>query len=234
MAPRLALCLGLLAALATAAAGCVVSPQPSPPDLVLDDDRIGLHPGTGLVNTLIDFEASAGAVHPAEGVVVITNLDTTDAPSFAKVEPDGSFALAVPGTPGQTFRFQAKSGAQRSQPFDFVVSTGGEAIDNAVEATPCLTLDPARWVALDGASDARSIVIRNQCSGAVSLGAPHLRRGLAGFSFTPTTPFTIAAGKVATITVKASAGAEREDVLVLDITAPEPSHRAITLTVPDP
>lgn len=235
MAPRLALFLGFLTALATAGAGCVVSPQPSPPDLVLDGDRIDLHPGTGLVSTLIDFSGGPGAVHPAEGVVVITNLDTTEAPSFAKVQPDGSFALAVPGQPGQTFRFQAKSGNLRSQPADFVVSTGGEAIDTAVEGPACLALDPSRWIALDGASDARSIVIRNQCSGAVSLGAPHLRRGLAGFSFTPTTPLTIAAGDVATLTVKAGAGgAESEDVLLLDVTAPSVTHRALTLTVPDP
>lgn len=231
MAPRLALLLGFLAAVA---AGCVVSPQPSPPDLVLDDDRIGLHPGMGLVSKVIDFEGAPGTVHPAEGIVVITNLDTTEAPSFAKVQPDGSFTIAVPGVAGQTFRFQAKNGSVRSQPADFVVNTGGEAIDTAVEGPACLAFDPARWIALDGVSDARSIVIRNQCSGAVSLGAPHLRRGLAGFSFTPTTPVTIAAGSVATLTVKAAAGAETEDVLLLDVTAPALSHRAITLTVPDP
>jgi hypothetical protein len=231
MALRLAPFLSFLAAVA---AGCVVSPQPSPPDLVLDDDRIGLHPSPALVTTVINFEAAPGAVHPAEGVVVVTNLDTTEAPSFAKVQPDGSFAIAVPGQAGQTFRFQAKSGDVRSQPADFVVGTGGEAIDKAVEGPACLALDPARWIALGGISAARSIVIHNQCSDAVSLGAPHLRRGLAGFSFTPTTPVTIAAGGVATLTVKAGAGAETEDVLLLDVTAPELSHRAITLTVPDP
>jgi len=43
----------------------------------------------------------------------------------------------------------------------------------------------------------------------------------------------IAAGGVATLTVKAGAGAESEDVLLLDVTAPAVAHRAITLTVPD-
>src|SRR5690242_17794280 len=94
----LSMCLGLLLA------SCVVSPQPSPPlEVVLDGSRIGLESGTELTTNVVGFEAGPGAVDPAGGVVVITNLDAGDAPSIASVQKDGSFAIAVPGQPGQRF-----------------------------------------------------------------------------------------------------------------------------------
>lgn len=235
MAPRLAHCLALLAVfVAVAAASCVVSPQPSPPDVILDDDRIGLTPGVEGFASVIGFEAAPGTVKPAQGVVVITNLDADDAPSFAKVEPDGSFAVAVPGQSGQTFRFQAKNGAARSEPVDVAVNTSGTAIDTATAVAPsCLVLDPSGWLALDGAADARSLVIRNDCGVSATIAAPRLRRGLGAFSFSPTTPITVPAGGVATLTVHAGSGAETEDVLILDVKTPAPGRRSITLTVPD-
>jgi hypothetical protein len=216
-----------------AAAGCVVSPQPSPPDFTLEGDHIGLLPGADLVGTLVDFSAGPGAVRPAAGVVVVTNLDTHDAPSFAQVQPDGSFEIGVPGLSGQSFRFQAKNGSVRSEPFDVVVASSGEGVTALDASASCLAIDPALWAALDGAGDARSLVIRNTCTGTIALAAPHLRRGLAGFSFSPTAPFTLAAGATTTVTVHAADGAEVEDVLYLDVTGPSLEHRAVTLTVPD-
>jgi len=216
------------------AAGCVVSPQPSPPDFVLDGDRIGLRPGVELVASVIGFEAGPGAVDPPEGVVVVTNLDDASAPSFAAVQADGSFAVAAPGQSGQRFRFQAKSANRRSQPFDVAVGSSGEDLSALASAAACLTLEPSLWAALDGAGDARSIVIMNQCSGPVALGAPRLRRGVAGFSFSPTGPVNLAAGAVTTITIHAGPGAEVEDVLFLDASTPTLERRAVTLTVPDP
>ncbi len=229
----ISMCLGLL--VAGVSAGCVVSPQPSPPvEVTLDGGLIGLRPGVELTSGVIGFEAGPGAVDPPEGVVVITNLDADDAPSMASVQKDGSFAIAVPGQPGQRFRFQAKLGSNRSTTFDIAVDASGQDFDpNADAATACITLDPESWIALDGAGDAKSIVIRNACSGAVAIDAPHLRRGLAGFSFSPTSPIDLAAGEVATITVHAGDGPEMEDVLLLDVTAPAGARRAITLTVPD-
>lgn len=233
MAPRLAHCLALLAVLAAAAASCVVSPQPSPPDVILDDDRIGLTPGVEGFASVIGFAAAPGTVKPAQGIVVVTNLDADDAPSVAKVQPDGSFVIAVPGVSGQTFRFQAKNGDARSQPVDIAIDSSGTKATDLSVTPSCLVLDPASWIALDGVADARSIVIQNQCTTAVAIAAPRLRRGLGGFSFSPTTPITVPAGGVATLTVHAGNGVETEDVLLLDVTAPAPTRRAITLTVPD-
>jgi hypothetical protein len=225
----LSVALGLLGLVA----GCVVSPQPSPPDFTLTGDLIGLTPVEAATDTLVGFSAAPGTVHPAQGVVVVTNLDAHDAPSFAQVKPDGSFAIALSGGSGQSFRFQAKSGDVRSQPFDLVVAPSGDGITALTAGPACLAVTPALWLSLDGAGDARSLVIENKCAGAVALAAPHLRRGLAGFSFSPTAPLTLLAGGSSTLTVHGGAGAEVEDVLDLDVTGPTLDHRAVTLTIPD-
>lgn len=231
MASRFVLCLGLLGALA---AGCVVSPQPSPPDAILDGDRISLTPGVELVASVTGFFAEPGAVSPPKGQVLVTNLDGSDAPSVADVQPDGSFAIAVPGVSGQRYRFQVKDGDIRSQPFDLEVSSSGfTAEDLAGEAT-CLVLTPATWAKLDGPGDARSIVLRNKCEENVAIDAPRLRRGLAAFSFSPTKPLELGPGEMTTLTVHVGSGPESEDVLFLDVTKPDAARLAVTLTVPDP
>ena len=140
------MCLGLLGAIA---AGCVVSPQPSPPDLILDGDRIGFTAGVELVASVTGFEALPGTVDPPEGVVVVTNLDANDAPSFADVQPDGSFVIAVPGVAGQRYRFQAKNANARSQPFDITVGSMGAWFVTALDDLDCLVVMPARLIAVE-------------------------------------------------------------------------------------
>lgn len=230
MASRTVARLGLLLALV---GGCVVSPQPSPPDIVFDGELVGLSRGVELVAAVAGFEAAPGTVDPATGVVVVTNLDNASAPSFAEVRPDGSFVLAVPGFAGQRFRFQAKDGDARSQPFDLRLSSAGDTALGLPAQPGCLVLTPRSWIRLDGPGDARSIVVGNQCPDAVSIAPPRLRRGLAGFTFSAASAIQLAPGAIATITVHASAGSEPEDLLLLDVTAPVPARRAVTLTVPD-
>ncbi len=235
MAPRGALSRWITGLLVAGAlfAGCGVSPQPTPPDSVLNGELIGLNPGTELAGDVIGFKAAPGAVDPPEGVVVVTNLDANDAPSVAAVESDGSFYIAVPGQPGETYRFQAKNGKARSQPFDVLIGSSGGDIKTLGQLPACLVVEPGAWLALSGAGDARDLAVKNQCGVPISIAAPRLRRGLAGFSFTPGSPLDLADGGAATLTVSAGDGAETEDVLVLDITAPSPARRAVTLTVPD-
>ncbi|APR85237.1 Hypothetical protein A7982_10586 [Minicystis rosea] len=216
-------------------AGCGVSPQPSPPDSILEGNLITVQPDTAVGDEgMIFFHAGPGSVDPPSGIVVITNLESNEGPSFASVSADGSFDIAVPGNPGDAFRFQVKSGLARSQPFDLAVNAMGNALTEVLDEPPCLVLDPARWAALEGPGEERDLVIRNACNGTVSIAAPRLRRGLAGFSFSPASPIALAAGDTTTLTLHAENGAEREDVLFLDVTGPTASRRAITLTVPDP
>ncbi|MFT3767122.1 MAG: Kazal-type serine protease inhibitor family protein [Minicystis sp.] len=181
--------LGLLAAGALVA-GCVVSPQPSPPDLVLQGRLIDLNPGVELAKNVIGFHAGPGAVSPAQGVVIVTNLDASDAPSVAVVQKDGSFDIAVPGQPGQAYRFQAKAGDTRSKPFDLDVAVDSSGVTSDLNTgSGCLVAEPAIWIALDGPGATQDLRVKNTCTGSVTVAAPHLRRGLAGFSFSPAAPF---------------------------------------------
>jgi hypothetical protein len=225
------LLLGATLALGT---GCVVSPQPSPPfSPELAGDRIGLTDSIELTGDIIGFAAQPGTVDPAGGEVIVTNLDDTLAPSVAQVASDGSFAIAVPGHAGERFRFQAKVDGQRSEPYDLVVDATATVATDLSAASPCLSFAPESWAPFDGAGDARSIVITNGCDGEARIDPPRLRRGKAGFTFSPTGAITLAAGDVATVTIVAKDGGELEDVLFFEVTAPEPELRAVTLTLPD-
>ena len=66
------------------------------------------------------------------------------------------------------------------------------------------------------------------------IATPRLRRGQASFTFSPTDSLSIEPGGVSFITVqRESSDGEVEDVLLLDVIEPEPTRRAITLTIPD-
>ncbi|MBK8940539.1 MAG: hypothetical protein IPM79_23730 [Polyangiaceae bacterium] len=226
---------GLLLSLSLAS--CVVSPQPSPPgeDPDLDGDGIDIvGAGTEDLNELLTFDAAPGSVDPAKGVVIVTNLERSDAPSRVVVRDDGSFSVALAGFPGDTVRFQVDQDGARSQPVDIAVDATGQVVDVVEDAPACLAIDPARFVALSGAGDAQSIVVRNECEVAVLIDAPRLRRGRGPFTFSPTGALSLEPGEAGFVTVRAVGAAdEREDVLFFDVSAPEPARRAITLTVPE-
>lgn len=220
----------LAAASALALSGCAVSPQPSPPGGSLELSLVspGLTPEAAFDGVV--FRGAPGAVTPAGGVVLITNLDTADAPSVAPVNEDGSFEIAVPGSLADVFRVQLKDGDRRSEPLDLRVD--GESFAIAVPTLDdCLFIDPASWIALDGAGDAQSLVLENNCAEPVSFLAPRLRRGLAGFGTTPTSSFVLEPGATSTLTVRSNGpSSESEDVLLLEA---DLTTRAITLTLPD-
>lgn len=228
------------ALLAVLLGGCVVSPQPSPPvrEPFLDGGRVSV---SGDVMELVDqvtLNAEAGAVAPAGGVIVVTNLDTLDAPVIADVNPDGSFVVTVVARTDQVLRMQVKQGELRSKPADLLLA--GSPISGThrtLDHLPCLEIEPDAWVSFEDAGGSRDVVVRNTCDDDVSIEAPHLRRGVAPFSVSPEAPFVVPAGGSTVVTVRADGGDvdgdEREDVLFLDVTAPEPGRRALTLTLPD-
>ena len=110
--------------------GCVGSPQPSPPNL--SPEGVSRRSNAADIMDGILVLADPMTVSPAEGVVVVTNLDRLGAPVSEPVQPDGSFEIGVRGMPTDEYRLQIRSGAARSAPFDFV----GDPL------TP--TLSPAR------------------------------------------------------------------------------------------
>jgi hypothetical protein len=227
---------GAILALATAlTGGCVVSPQPSPPlEPILDGDGIVLGMTIeGLNEGEITFEGVPGTVEPAKGLVVVTNLDTTEAPRLSEVREDGSFLVSISGLVEHSFRFQVKLDEGRSQPVDVRLSDRSTETGPARDELPCLEVEPSAWVSFLSEEETHNIVVRNGCDSDVSLDPPRLRRGRASFLVNAATA-VVSAGESAVITVRAGDGREeREDVLFLDIPGPVATRRALTLTLPD-
>lgn len=223
------------AACLLALAGCSISPVPSPPAEQPDLDADGL--GVLGVESIdmfgfVSFDAQPGTVDPAEGTVVVTNLSNADAPSVVAVRSDGSFSIGLAALPLDVVRFQVVADT-RSEPVDLTINATATGATIAEPVLECLVFEPGAWVGLELEDDARSITVRNDCDEDVELDAPLLRRGQAGFSFTPTAATTIAAGEVGFITVRSNGSApEVEDVLFVDVLAPAVERRAITLSVP--
>jgi len=215
-------------------AACGVSPQPSPPisdPPELDGGLISIGVSPEGITDSVSIYGGPGSVDPPEGVVVVTNLETDDAPSIAPVQPDGSFEILLNGATSNILRFQVDAETGRSEPVDLRVTGADPGVEPAPIDFDCLALEPALWLPLDGDGDARSIVLANACADAITIAAPRLRRGQAGFTFSPTSPIDLAAGDSVTITVRAAAAqAEDEDVLYFEIVAPTAGRRAITIT----
>jgi hypothetical protein len=230
---RIAFLRALLPAAAIALAGCVVSPQPSPPvdSPELDGGLVSVGVSPESLLESVTIMGAPGSVDPAEGVVMVTNLDRDDAPSIAPVRDDGSFEIVVNGTVSEVLRLQVKTPSARSEPVDLLLDASIAGVASAPVDFACLTTDPALWLALDGEGDARSIVLTNGCGEALTIAAPRLRRGLAGLTFSPTAPFSLGAGESTTVTVRAATATEEdEDVMFFEIVAPTAGRRAITIT----
>ncbi|WP_437626099.1 hypothetical protein [Sorangium sp. So ce1151] len=225
----------VVALLAVLLGGCVVSPQPSPPvlDPIVDGELVGVSGEFGILRNQISVEGRPGAVAPAEGLIVVTNLDTTDAPVLGEVNEDGSFFVTVTASTENILRVQVKQDQRRSRPVDLLLaaSPAGSTL-RILDHLPCLEMEPDAWVTVEGG--ARDVVIRNTCADDVSIEAPRLRREGGPFSVSPAAAFVVPSGESTLVTVRVDGGgAEREDVLFLDVTAPEPGRRALTLTLPD-
>lgn len=210
--------------------GCAVSPQPTPPNL--DPQRIM---GTGGPEAVSQptVNGAAGAVDPAEGAVVLTNLDRDVAPVAEPVRADGSFVITVAGALTDELRLQVRSGDVRSEPLD-VVSIDGEVYMEAERPLAgCFMVDPAYELdfGVVRSSARRSIELRNDCPDRVEL-APRFRMGSTAFSLEGM-PSGVDPGERVEVIVVASApvGAIDEETLLIEVSAPMVDRRPITLFV---
>lgn len=228
--------LPLLLALASAAVGCVISPQPSPPEPSLDGDGIMFDGfASELDSNLIKIDAAPGTVDPARGVVRITNLATSALPNDVPVASDGSFSIAIDAQDGATLRFQVKDGDVRSQPIDFVANVAESRLEDVdFPLLDCITIAQGRWIDFQEVGGQSLVVISNECADAVSFDAPRLRRGTSPFSVMPSAAFTVESGESVSLAVSVfTGGSEREDVLLLKPALPAEGLFAVTLTLPD-
>ena len=121
-----------------------------------------------------------GAVEPPVGVVVVTNLDSTDPPVAEPVQPDGSFSVVIDGSPTDVRRVQAREGGARSVPLDVV----GNFMDSTL-TTPerpfegCLVLEPGYEVDFfevsRGETAQARVRLTNTCGVTLTFEPPRLR-----------------------------------------------------------
>ncbi len=208
---------------------CGVTPVPEPPNLSPPDaSLITFETGTSVPG----FTGEAGALEPGADLWV-ANLDSMEPPVVITPEADGSFDAtgSVMAFPGQELRLQARMGDLRSDPVDISVG-GGEIVRITAD---CLFLEPDLEAALVPGSTT-SVRIDNACGAEARIEAIRLRAPEPLITVETAAPLVIGDGTSATleISLDASASALTEEVVILDITAPETDRRAITVYGPVP
>ncbi len=216
--------------------GCVVSPQPSPPvhEPILDTGLVGVSGDPMVLRQQVFLKGEPGAVEPAEGVVLVTNLDSADAPVVAEIKADGSFVAAVDASTDQVLRIQVKQGERRSEPVDLQLT--GTPIDatRTMAGAPALPLrsSPRRGSRSGPAKATWSSAIRAPRTWPSARRACAAAQGRSG-SARRRRSWCRRASPPSSRCARDGEGVEREDVLFLEVTAPEPGRRAVTLTLPD-
>jgi hypothetical protein len=202
--------------------GCSVSPIPDPPNLQPPDlSRIMVETGTSVPGLL----GEPGAVEPGADLWVV-NLDTMEPPVTIVTDPDGGFdSGGIPAFVGQELRLQARMGALRSDPVDFLVG-GGEIVRPTAS---CLVLEPTLELALE-AEMTTSIQIANDCGSPARIDAIRLRAPSAAIAIETASPLDIADGGSATIDIffRPDASGLLEEIVILDVTLPEIDRRVVT------
>ncbi|NOY93984.1 MAG: hypothetical protein GXP55_22605 [Deltaproteobacteria bacterium] len=205
------------------AAGCVGTPVPEPPNLTPPDPalvevNVGSVPG---------ITGQPGALEPGTELW-IANLDNMDPPTRIPTRDDGSFRDdSFVAAPGQELRLQARRGAERSIPVD-VRAGGGEVMR---PTAGCLVLRPALELNLDDPETASRVVIENGCGVDARIDDIRLRAPSASIRVDTAPPLMIPDGASANITLSLLPDATglTEEVLILDVSAPETDRRPVTV-----
>ncbi|MCC7535684.1 MAG: hypothetical protein IT379_05700 [Deltaproteobacteria bacterium] len=216
--------------MAAALTGCTVSPQPTPPGerpVISPEGFVGVESITEL---FVGLSGLPGTVRPGGGVVIATDLETTDEPATAPVADDGSFTVGVNTIGRDEIRIQAENEDGRSDPFDAVWDRGSYDVPRRPRAL-CLFVEPATHAAI-GPNRTLEIVVRSECVDDVAFRAPRFRRGTLGFDVTPADAFELATGESHALTVRAPSDAGAEDVLFVETLDDPSDRRPITLYTP--
>lgn len=204
--------------------GCVGTPQPDPPNL--DPHLVDLGTERGGEVTLI---GSPGAVTPAGATLHITNLDSDLPPVVVAPAPDGSFSTAIPGAADDELRMQVRHEDRRSIPRDVLVLEDG--LQLAVRPlADCFTTEPHLELAapLSGTVD---VTLVNDCDEALEISRVEPRTAGSGLSVIAA-PGEVPPGSSATVTLELSPpwSEGSEEILLIEVAAPEPDRRPITFS----
>lgn len=198
---------------------CTVTPVPDPPNL--DPDLVTVNV-EGSVPYVVGDVGSADPLAEAWGV----DLEGGSAAVTAAIGADGSFRLGPLGRPGGEIRLQVRTASARSEPIDASVAPGILApVTRPLD--DCLTIAPPREAALAATT---VIAIANGCSGELVVDAIRLRAPVPAITIETAAPLRVAAGASAEIRVALTPGPTPiEEILFLDVSAPEPERLPITL-----
>lgn len=219
-----------LLAAALLAGGCGVSPQPEPP--AIDIRLLTFGEALGGAPAII---GGAGAVTPGGGTLSALDLDSTTPGTSAIVDADGAFIAPIDGGVTDVYRLQALLGALRSDPVDVTSAPGvaGGQLVAADEPLPgCFTIDPPLEAGPLAAGEAAPITLTNGCAVAITIGDLKLRLGSPAWTVTsPPLPLSIPPSGAISVTAAfdPAAGGARDDVLFVQVTAPEAGRRTISL-----
>ncbi|WP_437572332.1 hypothetical protein [Sorangium sp. So ce542] len=217
-------------------AGCGVNPIPEPPSApAFAGDVVGAICDE-CDGAPMDVTGGPGSVKGAD-LVWAVNLDRTGAPVVAPVEEDGSFALQIDAFRGHELRLQARRGAARSAPADLVAG-GGVLVPAPRPLAGCFQVEPelALPETAAGAVSARALPLVHTCAAPLAIDAIALRAPAPGYLLEgATAPVTLEAGEAADVRVvfQPVEDATREEVLLIEVSSPEASRRAVTLFVRD-
>ena len=209
-------------------AGCLGTPQPDPPNVFgVDPDRLRSWPSDG---PTVRIEGRAGAVYPPEASLRIYPLDRTEAAVDVTPDADGSFSVDVAGAYGEQFRLQVRLGEDRASPLDIIVDVDRVLLPERPLAD-CLTTTPGPVASLVPGEQA-TIQVVNECSAPVSLSRIEPRTPDAPFFVvSPTAPVDVPSGGRLPVVVESllAPGESGEELLLLEISAPQPDRRPITV-----
>ncbi len=231
----------LLAALLvwTAALGaCSLRPQPEPPpaepQLLLDNvSAVPSHPNAMQGGSI----SGAPGAAPPGATLRAYNLDNNFPPSVTAANDDGSFELLIDIIAGDEVRIQAITQDARSKPLDVIIGEPESTPTLAVRPlADCVSLAPASELSfgtLDTSAE-RSLIVANACDFDIEIGALGMRRPLDGLLIdSPALPASIPSGSSRTWTIRmqppVGATGEIEDVLLVEVDAPERDRRPVTI-----
>lgn len=166
----------------------------------------------------LPLEGAPGAA-PANTLVVVTNLDSTDEPLVTTTRGDGSFYLTIPVGPGDELRFESVSSGRRTPPSDGLFTEPPGTTLKPVTRFECLSLEPGFSLDLTR-ENGGTVVLRNRCDDAVEVDDPRFRTENSDFALVTALPLQIAAREAATLEfahVPAS-GTASEVVVFVDVT----------------
>lgn len=215
-------------------AGCIATPQPNPPNIVVEIEPDAVF--TDITNRGgIDLFGHPGAIEPPEATLRVYNLDNDAPPVDETVDDDGSFHVEIDGENGNAFRLQAILDEARSEAFDVIVEIGG-VYPMPKPLALCLSTEPQTWIEVP-TGVLTNIEVTNDCDEVIVVSDTAFRFDPTNFVIRDAPP-NIPARSSATIALEYVPGAAAsEDILMIELMPSlmnETDRRPITLVGVDP